>query len=65
MEPQQAGQQTVIVQYMNPPNFGPNPVRFLFFNEIPPKIDPSFKIGNRQENKKEKKSDTRNERKWQ
>lgn len=26
MEPQQAGQQTVIVQYMNPPNFGPNPV---------------------------------------
>merc|ERR1711860_388779 len=28
MQPQQAGQQTVIVQYMNPPNFGSNPVRF-------------------------------------
>jgi len=26
MQPQQAGQQTVIVQYMNPPNFGSNPV---------------------------------------
>ena len=28
MQPQQAGQQTVIVQLMNPPNFGSDPVRF-------------------------------------
>jgi len=44
MEPQQAGQQTVIVQYMNPPNFGPNPVRFLFLMKFHPKLIQVLKL---------------------